>query len=54
MKEYKFGKAIVRIHGECDQAKLKQATATFLHKAEEQRRKKKSSTARNLQDSNAS
>ena len=51
---YKFGNAIVRIYGECDQAKLKQATADFLKKAEQQRRNKKSNTPRNLQESNAS
>ena len=52
--EYKFGPAIVRIYGECDRKKLKQATTDFLTKAERQRGKKKSSTAKNLQGSNAS
>ena len=52
--EYKFGCATVRIQGTYDQAKLKQATAEFLTKAEQQRRKKKSNTLRNLHESNAS
>lgn len=52
--ECKFGRATVRIYGECDQAKLKQATADFLKKAEQQRRNKKSNTNRSPQESNAS
>lgn len=52
--EYRFGKAIVRIYGDCDREKLKRATTDFLTKAEEQRRKKKSNTARNLQESRES
>ena len=41
MHEIKFEKAIVRIYGDYDQDKLKQATAEFLKKAEEQRRRRK-------------
>ena len=52
--EYKFGNAIVRIYGECDREKLKRATADFLKKAEQQRRKKKSNTEKNQHGLNAS
>ena len=52
--QYEFGKATVKIYGDYDQDKLKQATAEFLKKAELQRRKRKSNTALNLQDCNAS
>lgn len=52
--EYRFGNTIVRIHGECDREKLKLATADFLKKAEQQRRKRKSNTDKNLLVNNAS
>lgn len=41
MTEYKIGNAVVRMHGECDREKLKEATTIFLKKAEAQRRKNK-------------
>ena len=39
MTEYKIGKAIVRMHGTPDQKNLEEATARFLAKVEQQRRK---------------
>jgi hypothetical protein len=39
MMEYKIGNAIVRMHGKPDQANLEAATARFLAKVEQQRRK---------------
>lgn len=40
MAEYKIGPATVRIHGKPDQANLEAATARFLNKVVQQRRKK--------------
>ena len=40
MTEYKIGPAIVRIHGKPDQANLEAATARFLNKVVQQRRKR--------------
>lgn len=39
MTEYKIGPAIVRMHGKPDQANLEAATARFLNKVVQQRRK---------------
>ena len=39
MTEYKIGKAIVRMHGTPDRKNLEDATARFLAKVEQQRRK---------------
>lgn len=39
MTEYKIGKAIVRMHGTPDRKNLEEATARFLAKVEQQRRK---------------
>jgi hypothetical protein len=39
MTEYKIGNAIVRMHGKPDQANLEAATARFLAKVEQRRRK---------------
>ena len=39
MTEYKIGKAIVRMHGTPDQKNLEEATARFLNKVVQQRRK---------------
>ena len=39
MAEYKIGPATVRIHGKPDQANLEAATARFLNKVVQQRRK---------------
>ena len=39
MTEYKIGKAIVRIHGKPNQENLEAATARFLNKVVQQRRK---------------
>lgn len=42
MTEYKIGNAVVRIHGEADQEKLKTATEKFMkkvHKIRKQKRK---------------
>lgn len=39
MTEYKIGPATVRIHGKPDQANLEAATARFLNKVVQQRRK---------------
>lgn len=39
MTEYKIGNAIVRMHGKPDQANLEAATARFLNKVVQQRRK---------------
>jgi hypothetical protein len=45
MEEYKVKNATVRIHGNYDSDKLKEATVNFLKKVEAQRRRKaKSST----------
>lgn len=41
MKEYQIGRATVRIHGEADTEKIKQAFTTFMKKAEKQKRRKK-------------
>ena len=41
MQEYRIGKAIVRIHGNCDPERLKAATARFLKRAEAQRKKRR-------------
>lgn len=41
MKEYKVGKATVRIHGNPDMENLKAATLKFLKQAESQRKKVK-------------
>ena len=40
MTEYKIGPAIVRMHGKPDQENLESATARFLNKVVQQRRKK--------------
>ena len=39
MTEYKIGKAIVRMHGTPNRENLEEATARFLAKVEQQRRK---------------
>ena len=39
MTEYKIGKAIVRMHGTPNREALEEATAKFLAKVEQQRRK---------------
>lgn len=39
MTEYQIGNAIVRIHGVCDQDSLHKATARFLKRARQQRKK---------------
>lgn len=39
MTEYKIGKAIVRMHGTPDRKNLEEATARFLAKVEQKRRK---------------
>lgn len=39
MTEYKIGKAIVRMHGTPDQKNLEEATARFLSKVVQHRRK---------------
>ncbi len=41
MKEYRIGNAKVRVHGEVNQEKVKEAFAIFLKKAEKQKRRKK-------------
>lgn len=41
MKEYKHGSALVRIHGNPDRDKLKEATGDFLKKVERCRNEKK-------------
>lgn len=40
MTEYKIGPAIVRMHGKPNQENLEAATAKFLNKVVQQRRKK--------------
>lgn len=40
MAEYKIGPAIVRIHGKPNQENLEAATAKFLNKVVQQRRKR--------------
>lgn len=39
MTEYKIGPAIVRIHGQCEPERLREATARFLKKVEAQRKR---------------
>lgn len=41
MTEYKFGNALVRMHGEADQEKIKAATTIFLKKVEAAKKKAK-------------
>ena len=41
MKEYRIGSATVRIHGEANTEKVKQAFTTFMKQAEKQKRRKK-------------
>ena len=43
MKQYQVGCAIVRIHGEPDQDKLKGASEIFMKKVERKRRNEKKS-----------
>lgn len=43
MQEYKTGKAVVRISGQCDKVKLKKATEDFLKKVLQQKKKKEKS-----------
>ena len=47
MTEYKIGPAIVRIHGKPDQENLKAATARFLNKVVQQRRKREKERSEN-------
>lgn len=55
MKEYRYGNAIIRIHGEYDLENVKEATAVFLKKAEAQRKRRlKSNTEENPQKSKVS
>ena len=39
MTEYKIGPAIVRIHGQCEPEKLREATTQFLKKVEARRKR---------------
>lgn len=41
MTEYRVGNAVVRIHGEADQEKLKAATEKFLKKVHTARKQKR-------------
>lgn len=55
MKEFKYGNATIRVHGDYDLEKVKTATVAFLKKAESQRKRcSKSNTERNRQENNAS
>ena len=41
MKEYQIGRAMVRIHGEANPEKVKEAFTSYMKKVEKQRRRKK-------------
>lgn len=47
--EYRIGNAIVRIHGQADQEKIKAATERFLKKVEASKRAKKKGGVDNVQ-----
>lgn len=47
MTEYKIGPAIVRIHGKPNQENLEAATAKFLNKVVQQRRKQEKERRKN-------
>lgn len=46
MTEYKFGKATVRIHGNCDHDNLKAASENFMKKVERKRKDEKKNNAK--------
>lgn len=47
MKEYQIGRATVRIHGEANTEKVKEAFTSYMKKVEKQKRRKKNGNAFN-------